>query len=333
VAGDCCIETSESSYFVTAHLSDVGASQIFITYESDLHMMSKAQEFRDRWQQDDVLVCPGAHDPMTARIIDQSDCDAMHMTGFGTTLSKTGYPDVGLASMTEVVENARQMSMHVDVPLFCDADDGYGDVKNTIRTVEQFLQTDVAGIHIEDQTSPKRGIIGDHKIVPEEEFVQKIRAACDTRDKHNGDIVIAARSDAPGARNGTLDDAISRMNKAADVGADLGMVLGQANKEEVKRLGREVDIPLVYDWNGYHPRLDTETLKEYGYELLICSMLSTRATMLNVYHWAEKLQNEGLSATYDLLEGFDNIDVTFEEFAGFPEAIEWEQTYKSDQEQ
>lgn len=291
--------------------------------------MTGANTFRDLIDREEIMVCPGVHDPLTAQVIDLAGCDAMHMTGFGTTLSRSGYPDVGLATMSEVVENARQISLQVDTPVFCDADNGYGDVKNTMRTVEQFLETGVAAIHLEDQTSPKRGIIGGHEVTTEEEFVQKIRAACDVRDAHDGDLVIVARSDAPGATNASLEDAISRLNAAVDVGADMAFVIGQSTEEEVKKVGREVDAPLVYDWNGYHPRLDNETLREFGYRVVVCSLISTRATMLAVNEWAQKLQDEGPSVTFDLIEEFDDADRSFEEFCGFPEVLEWEEEYNT----
>lgn len=182
--------------------------------------MSSAKAFRRLLDRDEILICPGVHDPLTARVVDMVGFDAMHMTGFGTTLSRSGYPDVGLATMPEVTENARRIDVRVDVPVFCDADDGYGDVKNVIRTVEEFVHTGVAGIHIEDQTTPKRGIVGGHRVVSEEQFLSKIRAACDVRDEHDGDFVIAARSDAPGATNASTEDAVSRLNAAVDAGAD-----------------------------------------------------------------------------------------------------------------
>ncbi|MFB6160782.1 MAG: oxaloacetate decarboxylase [Haloferacaceae archaeon] len=289
--------------------------------------MSHARQFRELLDGDEIVVAPGAHDPLTARVLDMSGCELIHMTGYGTTLARSGYPDVGLATLSEVVENARQIAPRVDTPVFCDADNGYGDVKNTIRTVEQFVQAGVGGIHLEDQTSPKRGIVGGHKVVTEEEFVEKIRAACDVRDDRDEEFVVVARSDAPGAENGTLDDAIDRLNAAVDAGADVAFVIGQSSEEEVRRVGREVDAPLVYDWNGYHPSLDTEVLSDLGYRVVICSLISTRATMLAVDEWAGRLQEEGPEVTFDLVEEFDDRDHTFEEFSGFPEVLEWDERY------
>lgn len=285
--------------------------------------MSSAKAFRRLLDRDEILICPGVHDPLTARVVDMVGFDAMHMTGFGTTLSRSGYPDVGLATMPEVTENARRIDAQVDVPVFCDADDGYGDVKNVIRTVEEFVHTGVAGIHIEDQTTPKRGIVGGHRVVSEEQFLSKIRAACDVRDEHDEDLVIAARSDAPGATNASTEDAVSRLNAAVDAGADLAFVIGQSSEEEVRYVGAEIDAPLVYDWNGYHPQVAPEKLYEYGYRVVVCSLLATRATMLSVYDRARQLEADGLSVTFDMMEEFDDLDRSFDEFAGFPTALEW----------
>ncbi len=289
--------------------------------------MSDSASFRQHLDRDEIIVCPGAHDPLTARVLDHVGFDVIHMTGYGSTLSRSGYPDVGLVTMPEMTDNARKIASQVDVPVFCDADDGYGDVKNVIRTVEEFIHTGVAGVHIEDQTSPKRGIIGGHEVIPEDRFLGKIRAACDVRDDIDREFVIAARSDAPGATNASLDDAISRLNAAVEVGADLAFVIGQSTEEEVRRVGEAVDAPLVYDWNGYHPRVDLETLHGYGYELVVCSLIATRATMLGVYDWARRLEEDGLSVTDELLDGFDERDLDVDELAGFSTVLEWEETY------
>ncbi len=271
-------------------------------------------------------MCPDAHDPLTARIVDMADFDAIHMTGFGTSLARSGYADVGLTTLTEVLDNARKFATQVDVPVFCDADDGYGDVRNVIRTVEEFVHTGVAGIHLEDQATPKRGIISGHEVVSEDRFLSKVEAACDVRDEHDEDFVVVARSDAPGAENATLDDAIARLNGAVDLGADAAFVIGQSTEEEVIRVGEEIDAPLVYDWNGYHPRLNPETLTEYGYDVAIVSMLATRATMIGVYRRAKQLE-EGLDVTFEMMDEIEDLDRSWVEFAGFSKVLEWEEAY------
>lgn len=169
--------------------------------------------------------------------------------------------------------------------------------------------------------------MGGHRVVSKEQFLSKIRAACDVRDEHDGDFVIAARSDAPGATNASTEDAVSRLNAAVDAGADLAFVIGQSSEEEVRYVGAEIDAPLVYDWNGYHPQVAPEKLYEYGYRVVVCSLLATRATMLSVYDRARQLEADGLSVTFDMMEEFDDLDRGFDEFAGFPTALEWERKY------
>ena len=153
------------------------------------------------------LVAPGAYDALSARLIEQAGFGAVYMTGFGTTASLIGRPDVGLLSATEMIDNAGRIAAAVDVPVIADADTGYGNAINVVRTVQAFEQAGAAGIYLEDQVAPKRcGHLSGKAVIPASEMAEKIRAAVAAR--RDPDFVIIARTDAI-AVNG-LDDAVAR---------------------------------------------------------------------------------------------------------------------------
>lgn len=289
--------------------------------------MRYGEQFRDLVESDELVVCPGVHDPITARAAQAADFDAIYMTGYGTSLARTGYPDVGLITMPEMIENARAVQESVSVPVFCDADTGYGDVKNVVRTVQEYIQTDVAGIHIEDQRDPKAGPGGDVQVVPTAEAVEKIRAAADVRDERDPEFVVIGRSDAPESSDHDVDDAVDRVNAFLDAGADLGFVTGQESAAEVERVGREVDGRLVYDWNGVHPRLSLDELDAYGYDVVIFPLLGTQAAVLETYRRAADVQERGIEPVGSLVDAFDELPYAFEEFARYGEIEDWEDEY------
>ena len=146
------------------------------------------------------------------------------MTGYGTSLSLLGMPDAGLATMTEMHLNARNISNAVDIPLIADSDNGYGNAINVIRTVREYIQTGTAAIHLEDQIIPKRcGHVAGRLVIPIEEAVGKYKAASDARNELDPDFMIVARTDARGAHGGTLDDAILRANAYLEAGGRYGL--------------------------------------------------------------------------------------------------------------
>lgn len=307
------VNAADLSVYVLAVISPVG-----MTYSS---------EFRDLLDREELLVCPGVHDPITARAAERAGFDALYMTGYGTSLARTGYPDIGLVTMPEMVENAGAIQEAASVPVFCDADTGYGDVKNVIRTVREYVRTGVAGIHIEDQRDPKAGPGGDIQVIPTAEAAEKIRAAADVREEHDSDFLVIGRSDAPEAPDHDVDDAIDRVNAFLDAGADMAFITGQETEDDVKRVGREVDGPLVYDWNGVHPRTSIADLDAYGYDVVIFPLLGTQAAVLETYSRAAAIEEDGVEAVESLVDAYDDLPYSFEDFAGFDEIADWESTY------
>src|SRR5262245_54302597 len=172
--------------------------------------MSKAGELRAMLQRGGMIVAPGAYDCITARAIAGTGFSAVYMTGSGTAASH-GYPDYGLLTMSEMVTNAGRIAASVDLPVIADADTGYGNELNMVRTVREYERAGVAAIHVEDQAFPKKcGHLDDKEIVPFEDYIAKIRAAADART--NPDFVLIARTDARAVAG--FDEAVRRANAA-----------------------------------------------------------------------------------------------------------------------
>ncbi len=301
-------------------------------------MTDSGARLRDRLEGDDLLVCPGIHDPLTAAVADSIGFDAIYMTGYGTSLSKTGYPDAGFITMPEMIENAATIQERIDVPLIADADNGYGNATNVIRTVREYIKAGVGAIHIEDQTFPKRcGHTKGREVIPREEAIGKIEAAADVRDDRGSDFVLIARTDARGTGDGSLEEAITRANAFLDVGADIAFVEGPTDEVELERIGQDVDGPLVYNFVGdlgSSPYVDLSSLEAWGFDLVLFPITATLSTIANVH--------ADLSAfADDPVEGMRKIDDAFNaqpvgslhEFSGFPEVLEWERQYLPDDEQ
>src|SRR5579859_1649173 len=170
--------------------------------------MSQAARFRELLRRDGMIVAPGAYDCITARMIARAGFDCVYMTGAGTAAT-LGYPDFGLVTMSEMVDNAGRIAAAVDVPVIADADTGYGNELNVIRTVREYEQRGVAGIHIEDQGFPKKcGHLENKTIIPLDDYLAKIRAAVSAR--RDRDFMIIARTDARAVLG--FDEALKRAN-------------------------------------------------------------------------------------------------------------------------
>src|SRR5271163_1555712 len=182
--------------------------------------MTQASRFRALLHRDGMVVAPGAYDCITAKLIEQAGFPAVYMTGAGTAAT-LGYPDFGLVTMSEMVANAERIAAAVELPIIADADTGYGNELNTVRTVREYEAKGVAGIHIEDQGFPKKcGHLDDKEIVPREDWLAKIRAAAAAR--RSPDFTIIARTDSRAVIG--FDEAIARVNAALAAGADMAFV-------------------------------------------------------------------------------------------------------------
>jgi 2-methylisocitrate lyase-like PEP mutase family enzyme len=295
-------------------------------------MTTSGAALRERLERDDLLVCPGVHDPLTAAVADSVGFDAIYMTGYGTSLSKIGYPDAGFITMPEMIENAANIQERISVPLIADADNGYGNATNVVRTVREYIKAGVGGIHIEDQTFPKRcGHTKGRQVISTEEAVGKFAAAADVRDERDDSFVIIARSDARGTGGGSLEEAIDRVNAYLDAGADVGFVEGPTDEAELRRVGREVNGPVLYNFVGdlgTSPYVDLDALEDWGFDLVIFPILATLSTIANVHADMQTFADDPAAAMRDVDDAFNAQPVgSLHEFSGFPEVVEWEGRY------
>lgn len=280
-------------------------------------------------ESEEILVSPGVHNPLSARVADDVGFDLVSMTGNGTALSKVGRPDVGVTTLSEMVENAIRIQETVDVPVIADADNGFGNAINVIRTVEEFVHAGVAAIHIEDQVFPKRcGFVEGKQVVSKEEAVGKFQAATDARDQHGSDMVIIARTDVRGAPDGSLADAIDRVNAYCEAGADVAFVQGTESVEELERVAAEVSTPLLYNCSGGSPIVPIDRAAELGYDIVMFPRMSTLPTIQTLFERFGKLQEDGMDAWTDTKESFADAPVeSYDDFAGIPKILEWEDEY------
>jgi 2-methylisocitrate lyase-like PEP mutase family enzyme len=281
------------------------------------------------------LVVPGCYDALSAKVLERAGFPAVYMTGYGTSLALLGLPDAGLATMSEMHLNARYIANAVTVPVIADADNGYGNAINVMRTVREYIQTGVAGIHIEDQAIPKRcGHVAGRRVIPIEEAVGKYRAAAAVRRDLDPDFVLIARTDARGAHGGSLDEAIRRANAYLEAGADLAFVEGPTSVEEIRRVCREVSGPIFYNQTGVSPRLTLDQMRELGIAVTILPGATLRVALQAVWDFAAALRAEGPAAEARFAERFKDHPVgDLHTFAGFDQIRAWEAEYLPAEEQ
>jgi 2-methylisocitrate lyase-like PEP mutase family enzyme len=222
---------------------------------------------RDALNSGPMIVAPGAYDGLTARMVARHGFPALYMTGAGTSVSH-GYPDYGLLTMTEMVDNAARMAAAAGIPVIADADTGYGNELNVIRAVREFARAGVAAIHIEDQTFPKRcGHLAGKEIVDRRAWLRKIRAAVDCRP--SPDLLIIARTDARAVAG--LDEAVGRANAALAAGADAAFVEAPLTEAEIAAVPAAVNGPCLFNAvaGGRSPGVRLADLEAFGYHIVI----------------------------------------------------------------
>ncbi len=271
------------------------------------------------------LVAPGAYDALSARLVEQAGFDAVYMTGFGTAASLLGRPDVGLVTGTEMVDNARRIVAAVDLPVVADADTGYGNAVNVVRTVQLYEQAGVAGIQLEDQVMPKKcGHMNGKALIGTDEMVGKLRAAVEARS--DPDLVVIARTDAVAVEG--LDAAIERGRAFAAAGADVLFVEAPTSEEDIARVARELSgvAPLLFNWaeGGRTPPLPLERIAELGFSMVIYPIGTLLAATAGMRSVLETLKKEGTPVS--ALSGLPSFD-EFTELIGLPEIERLEQRF------
>lgn len=266
------------------------------------------------------LVVPGAYDGVSARLVERTGFEAVYMTGYGTSASRLGLPDLGFAGLAEMVENVRQMAAAVRIPLIADADTGYGGALAVQRTVRAYEAAGAAALHIEDQTWPKRcGHLAGKEVVPCAEMVAKIEAAVQART--DPDFLLIARTDAIAVTG--FDDAMARAEAYAKAGADLLFVEAPRSIEEVEAIPRRLEKPCLFNYapTGRSPLLPVARLRALGYAIVLLPVQALFAAAHAMAGYLAALRRTGEPG------GLDDHLMAFADFnalVGVPEMLERE---------
>jgi methylisocitrate lyase len=273
----------------------------------------------------EILVIPGVPDPLCARIACKVGFKAVFVSGYASSAATLGAPDVGLMTMTEMVECAARIVDAVDIPVFADGDTGHGNVTNLIRSMRQFEKAGVAAIFFEDQVAPKRcGHMSGKRVVAAEEMVAKIKAAVDTR--LDPDLMVMARTDALAIHG--IDEAIARMHRYIEAGADMAFVEAPQSIGQMRRITAEIEAPNMANMvpGGKTPILLAKQLEEIGFAVVAHPTALTYAMAKTARDVLRHILDSGTSS------GLEDRMIAFEEFndlVGLPEIRANERKYLS----
>lgn len=230
-------------------------------------MAGSRTQFRSLLQRKQILLAPGAFDGLSAKLIERAGFPLVYATGGGIARSM-GLPDLGLLSFTEVLQRVKEIVRSTSLPVIADADTGYGNALNVIRTVREFEDAGVAALHIEDQIFPKRcGHYEGQSLISAQEMKGKIEAAVDARQDR--DMVIIARTDACSAFG--LDEAVSRAGNFVEAGADAIFIEAPRSLQEIKAIARQIRAPLIFNMTegGKSPVVSMAKLEELGFKIVL----------------------------------------------------------------
>jgi carboxyvinyl-carboxyphosphonate phosphorylmutase len=279
---------------------------------------------REMLAEPEPVLAPGAYDGLSARLIEQAGFEAVYMTGFGTSASLLGRPDIGHLSFGEMVDNARRIVHAVEVPVIADADDGYGNPINVIRTVQEYETAGVSAIHIEDQVAPKKcGHMEGKQVIDAGEMVEKVRAAVEAR--RSEDFLIISRTDARAVEG--IDAALERARRYREAGADVLFVEAPQSEEEVIAVAEAFpDVPLLFNWleGGKTPPVSLKRLKELGFSLILFPIGTLLAATRSMREVLAEIRTHGSPIpVMDRLLGFEE----FLDLIGMPEIRELEERF------
>jgi methylisocitrate lyase len=278
-----------------------------------------AQQIRDLVASDTILM-PGVYDAITARIAARLGFDIVFISGYSVSAARLGEPDFGFLTESEMADAARSVTRVSNAPVIVDADTGYGNAVNVMRTVGDFQDAGAAGVFLEDQVWPKKcGHFQGKQVIPAHEHAAKIKAAADARGER--DLFIVARTDARQPLG--IDEAIERCLTYKEAGADALFVEAPQSVEELEQIARELPQPLVANMieRGVTPHLSRPELKDLGFQLIVCPLAALyAATKAATKVLTELKEAETTVALYDDLTTFDE----------FGELVELEKRYSDE---
>jgi len=253
---------------------------------------------------------------MSAKLIEAAGFEAVYMTGFGTAASLLGLPDIGLITMTEMVGNAKRISDAVNIPVIADADTGYGNHLNVIRTIREYEKAGVAAIHIEDQIFPKKcGHMEGSKLIPLEEIAIKVRAAAAC--KRDKDFVLIVRTDAISLEG--FEGAIRRGNAYVEEGADVLFIEAPKTMDQLEKIPKLIKAPVLVNMAPKTPNLGFKKFEEMGYAIIIYPSIALTASFLGIKERLSELKENGI------VRQWAEMGVPFEEMIRFLGVKDYEQ--------
>jgi len=285
--------------------------------------MKHTQRLRELLAADTIIVAPGAYDALSACLVQEAGFEVIYATGAGIANSQFCFSDVGLTTLSEVLEQVRRILNAVERPVIADIDTGYGNFLNVIRTVKAFEQAGVAGLQIEDQLFPKKcGHFEGKQVVETREMVSKIKAAVDARTDQ--DLVIIARTDARAIFG--IQEALERAHAYREAGADGLFVEAPQTRDELETIAREIPVPTVANMveGGKTPLCSAQELQEMGYSMVLFANATLRTAIKASQRLLNHLRSQG--STKELL----NDMITMEErnrITGLAEVYALEKRY------
>ena len=286
--------------------------------------MGKAQLIRQALAQHGQLIMPGVYDALSAKIAGRAGFEVIFITGYSLSATLLGEPDFGLLTQSEVVSAAQRICSVVDTPVIVDADTGYGNAINVMRTVQELIRAGAGGMFLEDQIWPKRcGHMKGKQVIPLEEHVKKLKAAVEA--KGDNDFYIVARTDSRQALG--LDEAIKRGQAFKAAGADAVFIEAPESKQEMKEISRQVPGPLVANMleRGVTPLMGPKELKELGFDLIVWPLAPLYAAAKSLTEIYTTLRRDGSTmAILDQLMPFDD----FNRIVGLNEKYALDEKYK-----
>ena len=270
------------------------------------------------------LVVPGVYDAISAKIAEKVGFDVMFQTGYGTSATMFGMPDYGFVGATETIDNARRICSAVSVPVIIDSDTGYGNALSVWKLVKELEASGASGIFLEDQQWPKRcGHMQGKEVISQEEYTEKLSAAIDARESK--DFIVVARTDARATEG--LDAAIERGKQNKKTGADAIFVEAPNSLNEMKKIGREINAPLVANMieGGATPLNSTEILNKIGFKIILYPLSVLYANTFATMNILKELKKSGNTKKYkEKVVDFNQ----FNELVELPKFRKMEKKYK-----
>jgi 2-methylisocitrate lyase-like PEP mutase family enzyme len=288
-----------------------------------------SHRFREMLRSGETFVQPGVFNAQSAQIAEKVGFKTVGVSGYCLSATLIGKPDVGLTTLSEVAQVTGYVCDAVNIPVLADADTGYGNAINAMRTVELLIKSGAAAMFIEDQVAPKRcGHVSGKQIISMEEAVGKYRAAVRVRDELDKDVVLVARCDARGVAGGSIEETIRRGKAYMDAGVDVFFPEGVTSRQELERVAKEVGAPMLFNRTGVSPNLSLAELNGLGVFLVANPGGAFRAAARAMWDYLHAFAREDQALEERIkseLNGHPLADM--HEFVGFPAIRKLEEQY------